>query len=137
MAGEGGVPAKKSKCSCKFQQCWAQQFTCILPSHINNLHAFCKVCRIDFNVAYGGENDITQHIKTQRHHRAEEAHKGTRAISSFIMKEQTEAENVKQAELKMAMLVAQTVHLTVHCGFIIVKHNIQGFHTFLNIKFKV
>ncbi|KAF0032222.1 hypothetical protein F2P81_014512 [Scophthalmus maximus] len=76
-------------------------------SHIDDLHAFCKVCRIDFNVAHGGKNDISQHIKTQRHHRAEEAHEGTQAISSFITKGQTEAENVMQAELKMAMLVAQ------------------------------
>ena len=49
---------------------------------------------------------MRQHVKSQKHIRAAEAQKGTQAISNYITKGQTEQEQVLQAELKMAMLVA-------------------------------
>src|SRR4029434_10753253 len=51
---------------------------------------------------------MRQHVKSQKHIRAAEAQKGTQAISNDIAKGQTEQEQVLQAELKMAMLVAKT-----------------------------
>ena len=51
---------------------------------------------------------MRQHVKSQKHIRAAEAQKGTQAISNDITKGQTEQEQVLQAELIMAMLVAKT-----------------------------
>ena len=106
--GDAGVPPKKVKYVCKFKFCGTEEFPCISNSHLDNSHAFCKACRIDFNIGHGGKNDVRQHVKSQKHIRAAEAQKGTQAISNYITKGQTEQEQVLQAELKMAMLVAKT-----------------------------
>ena len=104
---EAGVPAKKVKYMCTFKSCWTKEFEGISNSHLNNSHAFCKACRDNFNIGHGGRNDVCQHLKSQKHVRAAEAQKGTQAISGFINEGQIEQDQVLQAELKMAMLVAK------------------------------
>ena len=63
--GDAGVPPKKAKYVCEFKSCWTEEFPYISNSHLDNSHAFCKACRIDFNIGHGGKNDVRQHI---RHH---------------------------------------------------------------------
>ena len=45
--------------------------------HFDNSHAFCKACRIDFNIEHDGKNDVRKHVKSQKHVRSAEAQKGT------------------------------------------------------------
>ena len=75
--GDAGVPPKKVKYVCKFKSCWTEEFPCISNSHLDNSHAFCKACRIDFNIEHDGKNDVRKHVKSQKHVRSAEAQKGT------------------------------------------------------------
>ena len=104
---EAGVPSKKIKYMCTFKSEWTKEYDSISNSHLDNSHAFCKACRVDFNIGHGGKNDVRQHLKSLKHVRAAGAQKGTQAITGFITKGQNEQEQVLQAELKMAMLVAK------------------------------
>ncbi len=67
---------KEDKYFCKFNNSWTEEFNLLSQSHVNNAHAFCKVCHTDFNIGHGGENEISQHIKSQRHISAAEAQQG-------------------------------------------------------------
>src|SRR4029434_2456378 len=101
--GDAGVPPKKAKYVCECKSSWTEEFPYISNSHLDNSHAFCKACRIYFNIGHGGKNDVRQHIRDA------EAQKGTQALSNYITKGQTEQEQVLKAELKSAMLVAKII----------------------------
>ena len=96
---EAGVPSKKIKYMCRptFKSEWTKEYDSISNSHLDNSHAFCKACRVDFNIGHGGKNDVRQHLKSLKHVRAAGAQKGTQAITGFITKGQNEQEQVLQA----------------------------------------
>ncbi|XP_047226593.1 uncharacterized protein LOC124871367 [Girardinichthys multiradiatus] len=66
-----------------------------------------KICNCDFSVSHGGRNDISQHEKSTKHKRWLEAQKHAQAMSTFVTRNTTEADQVINAEVKMAMLCAK------------------------------
>src|SRR4029434_6083643 len=61
--GDARVPPKKVKYLSKFKSGWTEEFPCISNSHLDNSHAFCKACPIDFNIGHGSKNDVRQHVR--------------------------------------------------------------------------
>lgn len=83
------VPAKKKvKYVCRFKSSWTEEFPSIIQSHVDSNHAFCKACRVDFNIGHGGKDDVSQHVKSQRHVPAAEAQRGTPSMTTYIAKGQ-------------------------------------------------
>ncbi|XP_077056086.1 uncharacterized protein LOC143707244 [Siphateles boraxobius] len=70
-------------------------------------HAFCKFCNCDFSISHGGRNDVCQHEKSAKHKRGQEGLKHAQAMSAFVTRNATEADQVTCAEVKMAMLCAK------------------------------
>ncbi|XP_054601663.1 uncharacterized protein [Nothobranchius furzeri] len=104
---EEGIPAKKSKKSCKYLEKWHSEFTFLKKSRMGQSHAFCKICSCDFSVSHGGRNDVSQHEKSTKHKRWLEAQKHAQTMSAFVTRNTTEADQVINAEVKMAMLCAK------------------------------
>uniref|UniRef100_A0A1A8NSA0 Connexin 27.5 n=1 Tax=Nothobranchius rachovii TaxID=451742 RepID=A0A1A8NSA0_9TELE len=104
---EEGIPAKKSKKSCKYLEKWDSEFTFLKKSRMGQSHAFCKICSCDFSVSHGGRNDVSQHEKSTKHKRWLEAQKHAQTMSAFVTRNTTEADQVINAEVKMAMLCAK------------------------------
>ncbi|XP_070408565.1 uncharacterized protein [Nothobranchius furzeri] len=104
---EEGIPAKKSKKSCKYLEKWDSEFTFLKKSRMGHSHAFCKICSCDFSVSHGGRNDVSQHEKSTKHKRWLEAQKHAQTMSAFVTRNTTEADQVINAEVKMAMLCAK------------------------------
>ncbi|XP_034536243.1 uncharacterized protein LOC117810492 [Notolabrus celidotus] len=102
-----GIPAKKTKKSCKYLEKWDSEFTFLKRSRMGHSHAFCKICNCDFSVSHGGRNDVSQHEKSTKHNRWLEAQKHSQAMSTFVTRNTTEADQVINAEVKMAMLCAK------------------------------
>uniref|UniRef100_A0A8C6LN13 Uncharacterized LOC107389530 n=1 Tax=Nothobranchius furzeri TaxID=105023 RepID=A0A8C6LN13_NOTFU len=104
---EEGIPAKKSKKLCKYLEKWDSEFTFLKKSRMGQSHAFCKICSCDFSVSHGGRNDVSQHEKSTKHKRWLEAQKHAQMMSAFVTRNTTEADQVINAEVKMAMLCAK------------------------------
>ncbi|XP_013858856.1 uncharacterized protein LOC106514241 [Austrofundulus limnaeus] len=102
-----GVPAKKVKTSCKYLEKWDSEFTFLKKSRVGHNYTFCKICNCDFSVSHGGRNDVRQHEKSVKHKRGLEAQKHAQAMSPFVTRNATEADQVINAEVKMAMLCAK------------------------------
>ncbi len=102
-----GTPAKKPKPSCKYRDQWDNGFIFLKKSRVGDSHAFCKICNCDFSIAHGGRNDVCQHEKSAKHKRGLEAQKHAQAMSAFVTRNATEADQVTSAEVKMAMLCAK------------------------------
>lgn len=98
---------KKQKKACKYLEIWDSKFTFLKRSRVGNSQAFCKICNCDFSVSHGGRNDVSQHEKSTKHKRKLEAQKHTQAMSTFVTRNTTEADQVINAEFKMAMLCAK------------------------------
>ncbi|KAF7200794.1 transcript variant X1 [Nothobranchius furzeri] len=98
-ASEEGIPDKKSKKSCKYLEKW--------DSRMGLSHAFFKICSCDFSVSHGGRNDVSHHEKSTKHKRWLEAQKHAQTMSAFVTRNTTEADQVMNAEVKMAMLCAR------------------------------
>ena len=69
-------------------------------------YAFCRVCNCDFSVSHGGRSNVSQHEKSAKHKRQLEAQKHAQAMFAFVTSNTTEANQIKNAEVKMAMLGA-------------------------------
>ncbi|KAA0722775.1 hypothetical protein E1301_Tti022107 [Triplophysa tibetana] len=102
-----GTPAKKTKPSCKYRDQWGSEFNFLKRSRVGDSHAFCKFCNCDFSISHGGRNDVGQHEKSAKHKRGLEAQKHAQAMSAFVTRNATEADQVTHAEVKMAMLCAK------------------------------
>ncbi|XP_048853244.1 uncharacterized protein LOC125721411 [Brienomyrus brachyistius] len=102
-----GTPAKKPKPSCKYRDQWDNKFISLKKSRVGDSHAFCKICNCDFSIAHGGRNDVCQHDKSAKQKRGLMAQKHAQAMSAFVTRNATEADQVTSAEVKMAMLCAK------------------------------
>lgn len=88
---------KKTKPSCKYRDQWDSEFTFLKRSRVGDSHAFCRICNCD----------ASQHEKSAKHKRGLEAQKHAQAMSAFVTRNATEADQVTSAEVKMAMLCAK------------------------------
>ncbi|KAK2906674.1 hypothetical protein Q8A67_005659 [Cirrhinus molitorella] len=91
------TPAKKPKPSCKYRDKW-DKFIFLKKSRVGDSHVFCKICICDFSTAHGGRNDVCQHEKSAKHKRRLEAQKHAQAMSAFVTRNATEADQVTSAE---------------------------------------
>ncbi|XDV29612.1 hypothetical protein PO909_032704 [Leuciscus waleckii] len=62
---------------------------------------------IPVNISHGGRNDVSQHEKSAKHKRGLEGQKHAQAMSAFVTRNATDADQVICAEVKMAMLCAK------------------------------
>jgi len=58
---------KSKKWIQKYKPEYSQAFNFVRKSSKSDEHAFCTVCSVDFSIAHGGRNDITQHAATIKH----------------------------------------------------------------------
>ena len=66
---------------------------------VSNNHlvkAFCKLCKREFLISHGGENDLTQHAETDMHKKNELA-KGGSNIGTFFKPEGDDSVAVSEA----------------------------------------
>ena len=95
---------------CKYLDKWETDFRLKKKkkkkSRIGQSRALCKVCNADFSAAHGGQHNVRQHENSLQHKCALEAYKHAHLMAAFITRNVTEADQVTNAEVKMAMLCA-------------------------------
>ena len=47
---------------CKFSDKIAQEYPDITRSKLGDVHAFCKVCKVDISIGNCGKSDVKQHV---------------------------------------------------------------------------
>jgi hypothetical protein len=67
MAESEEEPVSKKKYLVKFNDSWPDKFNFIRKSFKGENFASYTVCRSDFSVGHGGENDITRHAASPKH----------------------------------------------------------------------
>lgn len=67
-----------------FRESYSQDFPCILKSSKGQKFAFCSTCRCDFNIAHGGRNDISNHVKCSKHVTNLQSVEQNKKISNFF-----------------------------------------------------
>ncbi|XP_034965228.1 uncharacterized protein LOC118082233 isoform X2 [Zootoca vivipara] len=108
MDGGGeDIPSKKAKKLCKYLEKWESEFSFVKKSRVGDSNAFCTICSCDFSVSHGGRNDVAQHKQSAKHKRRLEAQKNAPTMSAFVNRNTTEADQVINAKVKMAMLCAK------------------------------
>ena len=55
---ENAPPRKRAKCMCKFSDKIAQEYPDITRSKLGDVHAFCKVCKVDISIGNNGKSDV-------------------------------------------------------------------------------
>ncbi|KAJ7326640.1 hypothetical protein JRQ81_016399 [Phrynocephalus forsythii] len=107
---EDDIPAKKSKRLCKYLEKWDGEFTFLKSSRMGRSHAFYKICNCDFTVSHGeGMRNVSQHEKSAKHKKRLKAQKHVQPMSSFVTRNTTEANQVLNAKVEMAMLCAKNI----------------------------
>ena len=64
---ENARPHKRAKYMCKFSDKIAQEYPDITRSKLGDVHAFCKVCKVDISIGSGGKIDVKQHVGKAKH----------------------------------------------------------------------
>lgn len=100
----GGVPAKKARSLCKYLTKWEEAYAHLRKSYVCQSNLFCKICHRDFGVSHGGKSDASQHEKSAKHKRKQEAQKQALPMTTFITRNISEAEQETKSELKMSVL---------------------------------
>lgn len=60
------------KSKTKFKRVWLTEFAFLKQDSKDDGKAFCTFCNSSFGIIHGGKNDITAHIKTDRHRRGQQ-----------------------------------------------------------------
>ncbi|KAK1903977.1 6-phosphogluconate dehydrogenase decarboxylating [Dissostichus eleginoides] len=90
-----------------FKAKWTADHEFIKVSRRGEKHAFCELCRSDFSICHGGQNDVDKHIATEKHKSNAMAVKGTTlsVMNMFVKKNQSTA--VINAELLFQGMVIE------------------------------
>uniref|UniRef100_A0A8C6LFC2 Uncharacterized protein n=1 Tax=Nothobranchius furzeri TaxID=105023 RepID=A0A8C6LFC2_NOTFU len=104
--GNMDEPPKKKRL-CRYKKEWEVKQTWIKPVSSNTTKAFCTLCRREFSVGHGGENDLTQHAATDMHKKAKQA-KGASNIGAFLAT--STAENDRVAAIEAAYVYHTVKH---------------------------
>ncbi|XP_074838055.1 uncharacterized protein LOC142004356 isoform X2 [Carettochelys insculpta] len=64
----------------------------------DNSQVICQTCGARFSIAHGGRNDITQHLRTKKHKRAERTQCATPRVSEILVKQNTDADQTHASE---------------------------------------
>ena len=59
---ENSPPYKRAKYMCKFSDKIALEYPDITRSKLGDVHAFCKVCKVDISIGKWWESDVKQHV---------------------------------------------------------------------------
>lgn len=118
-------PAKKKRL-CSYNKNWEVKNIWIKPVSGDSTKAFCSLCRREFSVAHGGENDLTKHASTEMHKKATLA-KGASNIYGFFGVTTVETDKIAASE---ASYVYHTVKhgLSYNSNDCLVKLNGALFH---------
>lgn len=57
-------PKKKPRYMCVYLSNWEKNYFWIGPVKTNKHKAYCSLCRKEFSIAHGGNNDCLQHEST-------------------------------------------------------------------------
>lgn len=90
------VPRKKKR-YCRYNTSWEASYDWVKRC-TDSSKAYCTLCRREFLICYGGENDLKQHAKTSIHINAVKS-KGKSSISSFFASSTGESDKVAAAEV--------------------------------------
>jgi len=63
---------------------YSVDFPGMKKSMLGNQHALCTVCRADINISHGGANDITKHMKSDKHKRNAGVVTSNKSISAMF-----------------------------------------------------
>ena len=89
-------PAKKKRL-CSYNKQWEAKKTWVKPVSGDSTKAFCTLCRREFSIGHGGENDLTQHASTEMHKKATLA-KGASNIGAFFVTSTAENDKIAASE---------------------------------------
>ena len=62
---ENSPPRKRAKYMYKFSDKIAQEYPDITRRKLGDVHAFCKVCKVDISIGNDGKSDVKQHVVKQ------------------------------------------------------------------------
>jgi len=65
--GDDEPKKKKQKVLQKYLPGYQIKYPVIRRSSVSDNHAYCTVCRCDFNVGHGGIGDVEKHVRTTKH----------------------------------------------------------------------
>ena len=80
---ENSRPRKRAKYMFKFSDKIAQEYPDITRSKLGDVHAFCKVCKVDISIGNGGKSDVKQHIGKAKHKKQKQAAQDSNKINQF------------------------------------------------------
>lgn len=102
-----------------FKESYSVDFPCILKSRKGEKFAFCTVCGCDINIAHGGKNDLSNHVKCGKHISYVKSKEDSKKINTFFAKSGNVDSDVIRAEcLFTSFLVEHNVPLSAadHAG---------------------
>ena len=80
---ENSPPCKRAKSMCKFSDKIAQEYPDIARSKLGDVHAFCKVCKVDISIGNGGKSDVKQHVGKAKQKKQKQAAQDSNKINQF------------------------------------------------------
>lgn len=80
----GGLRAKKFMFLCRCLTIWEEIYPYLTKSFVDQNHAFCKLCCIDFSIGHDEKSDVTQHDTSAKHKGAQESQKHTASLTPFM-----------------------------------------------------
>ena len=80
---ENSPQRKRAKYICKFSDKIAQEYPDITRSKLGDVHAFCKVCKVDISIGNGGKSDVKQHVGKAKHKKQKQAAQDSNKINQF------------------------------------------------------
>ncbi|XP_074857908.1 uncharacterized protein LOC142017138 [Carettochelys insculpta] len=85
---------------CSFNDDLQKQFKFLKKDSLfcDNSQVICQTCGAHFSIAHGGRNDITQHLQTKKHKRAEQTKCETPSVSEFLADQNTDADQIHASE---------------------------------------
>ncbi|KAF4525824.1 hypothetical protein B566_EDAN013273 [Ephemera danica] len=108
------TPKKKCKRLTTFQANWEKEF-CWISSVKSNLYkAFCKSCRCEFNITYGGKSAVTNHMKNEKHKNSTWGETASASSSSQPITNFMPVTNSKLEEKVTAAESAHVYHTVLH-----------------------
>ena len=107
--------SKKKKYLVKFKDSWPSKFSYIRKSSKGDNFAHCTVCRSDFSVGHGGENDITRHNATPKHKECVESSVKQTKLTDWGASSATSDldQNVTKAELLFPGFLVEHMHISM------------------------
>lgn len=118
QAKAGPSKPKRTKREATFNPLWKDKYSWLSECH-DNTKAKCNICICEISVSHGGENDISKHLRSEKHRRNFNKSADTRSLKDIFV-----SSNNTASDIKKKRQIAE-------CAF--VYHSIQHSHSYLSL----